>query len=402
MATSITTRLLFRTVVCAAVLMLASPSAAESRRSDDTARRVVAASRVDDTQAGRLGWNPDRLDDVLDYATGLSTDTLLMETGELAVATLGDPALRYNVHSIRKALLSSVIGQHMGSGEGEIALGATLAQLGIDDSPVPLTPLQRTATVEDLLRSRSGVNHAAAAEGGLTAEKTRMLGTQENVPGSKWAYNNWDYNVLTTIFERRTGLTVAAAFAAGIADPLGLQDFERGDVSYRSEPDLSQHPAAAFRMSGRDLARIGRLYLDGGTSNGTRVLEASWIARIEDTRSATGLGGLRAGHGLLWWLPAPETGLPEGSYMAWGLGNQTLFVIPAWDTVIVHQSDTTEFVKRYTAALAVGGEAESVLEDLVVGCLRRRNRDTPFCKEDRFIGRREFAGLVELIVAARK
>ena len=402
MTTSLTRRALYHALVAAVALLLPSSGAAESRRTDDAPRREVATSRLDDDASRRLGWRPDALDAVLDYARGLSTDTLLIRTGGTTVATLGDPSVRYTVHSVRKALLSTLVGQHMGAGGGSVPLGATLAELGIDDSPVPLTPLQRTATVDDLLRSRSGINHAAAAEAGLTSEKNRMLGAEENVPGSKWAYNNWDYNALTTIFEQRTGLTVAEAFATGVAEPLGLEDFAPGDVSYQTDPTLSQHPAAAFRMSGRDLARIGQLYLDGGMAEGRRVLDAAWIDRIASTRSETGLGGLRAGHGQLWWLPAAETGLPEGTYMAWGLGNQTLFVIPAWDTVIVHQSDMTAFLKRFMAALADGGDAEAVLEDLVVGCLRRRSRDDPFCVEDRFIGRREFAGLVEAIAAARR
>ena len=402
MTMSMTRRVLYHALVGTVALLLPGSLAAEGRRTDDAPRRDIVTSRLDDEASERLGWRPEGLDDVLAYAKGLSTDTLLIWTSGTTVATLGDPSVRYTVHSVRKALLSTVVGQHVGAGDGAIPLDATLADLGIDDSPIPLTPLQRTTTVEDLLRSRSGINHAAAAEAGLTSEKNRTLGTEENVPGSKWAYNNWDYNALTTVFEQRTGLTVAEAFATGIAAPLRLEDFEPGDVSYQSEPALSQHPAAAFRMSGRDLARIGQLYLDGGMAGGARVLDASWIARIESTRSDTGLGGLRAGHGQLWWLPAPETGFPRGTYMAWGLGNQTLFVIPAWDTVIVHQSDMTAFLKRFLAALADGGDAEEVLEDLVVGCLRRRNRDDPFCVEDRFIGRREFAGLVEAIVAARR
>ncbi|MDF1791536.1 MAG: serine hydrolase [Thalassobaculaceae bacterium] len=398
--------MILRILCCAlahgAVLVFPASAGAEGRRTDEAPGRAVSATRLDGSAVHKLGWHPDRLDEVLAYATGLSTDTLLVETGGRTVAILGDPTVRYTVHSIRKALLSTVVGQHVGDGERQIALGATLADLDIDDSPVPLTPLQRTATVEDLLRSRSGINHAAAAEAGLTSEKNRMLGTEENLPGSKWAYNNWDYNALTTIFEQRTGLTIAEAFATGIAGPLELKDFQPGDVSYDSEPALSQHPAAAFHMSGRDLARIGRLYLDGGKVGGTRVLDASWIDRIDSMRSETGLGGLRAGHSLLWWLPGPETGFPDGTYMAWGLGNQALFVIPAWDTVIVHQSDMTEFLKRFLTALSEGGEAEAVLEDLVVGCLRRRSRDDPFCVEDRFIGRREFDGLVERLVVARR
>jgi hypothetical protein len=50
---------------------------------------------------------------------------------------------------------------------------------------------------------------------------------------------------------------------------------------------------------------------------------------------------LRSGHGYLWWVPVDnksrEMGIPEGTYVASGFGNQRIVVIPYWDTVIVHQ-----------------------------------------------------------------
>ena len=61
-------------------------------------------------------------------------------------------------------LLGALVGQHLGSGPGQIDLDATLAQLGIDDRPHPLTALQQQATVLHLIKSVSGINHAAAGE----------------------------------------------------------------------------------------------------------------------------------------------------------------------------------------------------------------------------------------------
>ena len=335
------------------------------------------------------------------HAASLSTDALVIVTRGRTVASFGDPGRVHDVHSIRKALLSAVVGQHVGTGPGRISLAATLADLNIDESPRPLTAQQKTTTVRHLLKSVSGINRPAAAEGGLRAGKDRLLGKGENVPGTKWAYNNWDYNVLTTIFERRTGLTVATAFLNGIARPLGMRDFTEGAVSYRTEPEVSEHRAAAFRMSARDLARFGRLYLDKGRSGGKQVIPAAWIERIHEDMTPTGRDGLRWGHGYLWWVPGPDTGLPEGSFWAWGLGNQAVFVIPAWDTVIVHLADTAEFRKRFFPAVARGENPEEVLSRMIRNCRSRDNRASEYCIEHRFITRRDFKGLIARIVAAR-
>ena len=42
----------------------------------------------------------------------------------------------------------------------------------------------------------------------MQKDKDRRLGQAPNIPGTKWAYNNWDYNALTTIFMQETGLNV--------------------------------------------------------------------------------------------------------------------------------------------------------------------------------------------------
>lgn len=367
------------------------------------AARAIDVTRLGSAETNKLNWHPEGLDAVFAHAATLSTDSLMIVTDGQIVGAFGDLSQSYNVHSIRKAFLSAVVGQHVGIGADQIQLEATLRQLSIDDAPKPLTDMQKSATVDHLLGSRSGINHPAAAEGGLTAEKNLRLGLGDNQPGEIWAYNNWDYNTLTTIFEERTGLTVGRAFQIGIASPSGMNDFGLDAVYYLSDRERSQHRSAGFRMSARDLAVFGQIYLDRGRTGTDQILPASWIERIPNRYSQTGRDDLRWGHGDLWWIPDPESGLPEGTYWAWGLGNQALFVIPAWDTVVVVQSDTTEFLKRFIP-MTVGGEmgAEAALKDIIQSCFEQNNKTSEFCVEHRFTNRREFAKLISLIQKAHK
>lgn len=370
---------------------------------NSTLSQASEVSLIDAPSSDRLGWDPNRLKRVFAHAKTLSTDSFVIVTDGQTVGAFGDLSQLYNVHSIRKSLLSALVGQHVGLGPGQIRLDATLRHLSIDDTPGPLTKLQRQATVEHLLRSSSGINHPAAAEAGLTAEKDRRLGTDARVPGTIWAYNNWDYNALTTVFERRSGKGVAEAFQSGIADPAGMKDFRPDAVSYISEPMRSQHNAAAFRLSARDLVLFGEIYLNKGRINNRQVVPSSWIERIAANPARTGRSDLRWGHNDLWWLPGPATGLPDGSFWAWGLGNQALFVIPAWKSVIVVQSDTTEFLKRFALLKERDSRPpEAVLEDLILSCLEPPERDSAYCVEHRFTTRREFERLFALIVEARK
>lgn len=374
-----------------------------SRAESPFPSRSLEVARLSAAETEGLGWDPDGLDAVFAHAGGLSSDVLMIVTEGRVVGAFGDTGKRYPVHSIRKALLSALVGQHIGAGPRQIPLDGTLEALGIDDSPGPLTPLQRQATVLHLLKNLSGINRPAAAEAGLTAEKTHRLGNRENEPGTVWAYNNWDHNALTTVFETRTGLSVADAFQAGLAEPLGLRDHTADAVSYSQEPELSRHRAASFQMSGRDLARFGELYLNEGVIGGRRLLPADWTARITTDFVETGETGLTQGHGYLWWVPGPETGLPERSFWAFGLGHQGLFVIPEWRTVVVHQAEMAAFLKRFFELTKDEGvPAEAAIERLALSCLKPDQRQSPFCIEHRFVLRREFNELISLIAAARR
>lgn len=363
--------------------------------------RTIDVARLAPAETKNLGWNPDGLNAAFAHAASLSTDTLMIVTNGQVVAVFGDLSRPYDVHSIRKSLLSTLIGHHMASDESPLPLDATLLTLGIDDAPIPLTALQRQATVRHLLMSKSGINHPAAASGSLQAEIDKRLGHEENEPGTIWAYNNWDYNALTTVFENATSTRIADAFDVGIAKPTGLQDFERSAVSYFSDTTRSAHKAAMFKMSARDLARIGQLFLDGGRAGDQQLLAEDWASRPTEEFTETGIAGLRWGHGYLWWIPGPGTGLPAGTFWAWGLGNQALIVIPAWDTVVVHQSDTAEFLKRFLPLIQqIGMTGEAALEELLLSCRKPDARASEYCTEHRFISRREFAELISLIAAA--
>ena len=78
------------------------------------------------------------------------------------VTQWGETSRSFNVHSIRKSLLSALYG--IAVAKGEINLYATLGQLGIDDNEPSLTLEEKQARVIDLLKARSGIYHAALYE----------------------------------------------------------------------------------------------------------------------------------------------------------------------------------------------------------------------------------------------
>jgi hypothetical protein len=331
-------------------------------------------------------WDNQILDEAFQLACNLGTSTFVIVTNGKIVKSLGELDKPLRVHSVRKALLSALVGQHLGKGPNQIDLDSTLAELNINDKPNPLTPMQQQAKVLHLIKSTSGINHLAAAEGGLMqTEKDKRLGHKPNLPGSVWAYNNWDYNALTTIFEQETGMTVYEAFKTGIAEPIGMQDFKKNSVSYEYERKLSKHPKAGFKMSARDLTRFGQLYLNEGEWKGRQIIPAAWIKRITRDYTVTGEKNPRSAHGYLWWVPVDQQsrglGIPEGSFWASGFCKQMVWVIPAWDSVIVHQFDTRPLM---ACALNLIEEGGYTFKDAIIyinSCKNAERSTSGFCKK---------------------
>jgi CubicO group peptidase (beta-lactamase class C family) len=258
----------------------------------------------------------------------------------VVVAEWGDVAIKTNLHSIRKSFLSALIG--IAVDQHKIDLGATMGDLGIDDNAPSLTAEEKTATVGDLLKARSGIYHAALYETLGMAKRRPARGSHP--PGTFWYYNNWDFNTLGAIYERATGERIFTALQGKIAQPIGMQDYQPGDGEY-FRGAASDHPAYPIRMSARDLARFALLYLHDGRWNGRQIVPSAWVHDSTQSYSqAFPQEGPGFGYGYLWWIGfpssiggAPTVSVPPGTFAAMGAEGQYAFVIPAYDLVIVHR-----------------------------------------------------------------
>ena len=224
---------------------------------------------------------------------------------------------------------------------GEIDLDSTLAGLAIDER-TPLTSAELSATIRQVISARSGV-YLPAAYG--ASQDRRRPNRGSHSPGTHWFYNNWDFNVAGIVYERATHEDLFRSFDRRLAKPLGMEDWELGDGFRVFEPTKSRHPAHTFRISTRDLARFGQLYLQKGRWAGRQILPAGWV--VESTRPHTDDGD-GTGYGYMWWTYQAGSAFTakypmlgkHTFYRALGTGEQGLWVIPGADLVVVHRADT--------------------------------------------------------------
>ncbi len=276
-----------------------------------------------------LGWSKEKLEALIPLLEKWHSSAMMIVTGGRIAYQWQRTASNIYSHSVRKSMISALYGIY--AAEGKIDLSKTIGELGIT-ARLPLTETEKQATVSDLLKARSGIYIPAAAESASMSASRPKRGS--HAPGTFWYYNNWDFNVLGTIFRQETGEDIYEAFGERIARPIGMQDYSASWQEYSYQLDLSPHPGYLFLISARDLARFGQLFLQKGQWEGKQVLPEGWVEESTRTHSDTGRRG--TGYGYMWWtITGNKHGMKGGDYFASGFGGQKLFVLPRLNSVVV-------------------------------------------------------------------
>lgn len=269
-----------------------------------------------------------------------------------------DSAVR--MQSVRKALMNALIGRAVA--EGRLSLSNTMEDLAIDDDP-PLTSEEKRATVRDCLMARSGIYHKAAYEPiGLD---TRRPSRGSHPPGEYWFYNNWDFNVLSTILRQAVGEDVFSTFDSWFARPMLMQEFDAARCTDFAEAGTI-HTAYVFVMSARDLARLGLLYLRGGRWINHQLLPEQWItdSLSPHSKAAHGYEDYATAFGLMWWVVRPELLGGHRCYAGLGGSGHGVFILPDFDTVIVHRNLDEATVPNWPDILPMLARTANLCESL--------------------------------------
>lgn len=333
-------------------------------------------------------WDFDKLDEVKNrylsktYWDGGDDESNLMVIykGQV-VLTAGDVAERNQVNSVRKSFYSALYGTYVAS--GAISLDETVESLNIQEKPPFLSPVQRTATIGDLLRSRSGVAHCAAYSPSSIANLIPPVFRYP--PDQFWFYNNWDFNTSAVVIEEKLHRTFYDLLLKDIAKPIGMEDYcDQTNVDYPEWPvctnsthvswkECSIMPAYTLEMSTRDMARFGLLFLADGRWGDQQVIPESWVDITTCTHTVAAdtdgpsqdpgdmcaspapsknLAALTkqinmdkwiGGYGMLWWTVSKEMAPTYGPnmYCALGSNNNSILVLPDHDLVVAMQLKTS-------------------------------------------------------------
>jgi len=291
--------------------------------------------------AAKEGWSNDSINKLKGFIIDSTNATgmVVIQSGKI-LFDYGDIKETSYIASCRKSILSMLYGPFVRS--GKINLTNTLEELHLDDVG-GLLPIEKKATIKDLLTARSGVYHPASNEGDASAMAPKRGSVQ---PGSFWLYNNWDFNAAGYILEQKTGKTIYELIDSILAKPLQMQDWNIKEQRKTGDTTRSKYPAYHMWFSTRDMARIGYLMLSNGQWKNQQIIPADWVKtttsiittykKAAEEKTAY----FHFGYGYLWWIwDTPyNSDAYEGAYSATGAFGQFITVFPKLDLVVAFKT----------------------------------------------------------------
>jgi CubicO group peptidase (beta-lactamase class C family) len=160
-------------------------------------------------------------------------------------------------------------------------------------------------------------------------------------PGTRWAYKDSDTQLLGWVLERATGKSLAAQLEENVWRKIGTEHQASWDLDH---PGGFENAASGLNATARDFARFGRLYLQNGMWNGTRVLPEAWVREsttLDSTRSEPEVPTWwQMQHQHLWWIPS-QNWAHERDFLADGSHGQRIYVNRRLNTIIVQLADVS-------------------------------------------------------------
>ncbi|MEM8753188.1 MAG: serine hydrolase, partial [Pseudomonadota bacterium] len=189
-------------------------------------------------------------------------------------------------------------------------------------------PARAAITVEDALTMRMGVewdetlpysdprNSEIAMENAEDRYRFALSRPIVEEPGTVWRYNGGATALIGRLIELGAGEPLDVFAERVLFKPLAIERFE-----WVKGADGTASAASGLRLRIGDMAKIGRMIVEGGVWEGRRVVSESWIEAMLTPRTMSE-GTLR--YGYFWWL-APGDGAPVWS-AGFGNGGQRLSI----------------------------------------------------------------------------
>ena len=287
--------------------------------------------------------------------------------GRELVAYYGEnsgPDVAHNAYSVTKSVMSMLVG--VAIGEGLIgSVDQTVAELLPAHVPT-MAPGVGAVTLGQLLTMTGGVTAEAAVDVDLN-------GTDESSPrytadadwtavtlatplvqpaGTGFLYSNLGSHLLSAILVQATGRPVLDYAREKLFHPLGIStepadqpahpgvDLQAYDSTpgfgWSTDPQGLNLGMSDLKLTGPDMIKLGRLYLQEGQWEGRQLVPVAWVRESTSTQVANEDRAVYGyPYGYLWWLPRTDD---HPGFAALGWAGQLIQVIPDLNLVVAVSS----------------------------------------------------------------
>jgi len=348
-------------------LLLAVSLACGAQRSGDTAisapPTTVATSAVPRAELGT------GIDEYIAHGSVSLQNiraVLVSQGGELLVERYyhSDAAEYAEIRSVTKSVISTLVG--IALSEGDLKnLDQTLGEL-LPQHRSAMSESSAGTTLRQLLTMTAGWTTDYDPDPIKPQLVKRVLRAGPDGDPGTFAYSDIGPHLVSAVLAQATGMSTLAYARRELFGPLGIDSrpaFEgpiadvdkpyvvnKNSFRWLRDPDGVHAGPCCMALTGRDMIKIGELWLNGGVWHGRRIVDADYITQAP-TNQVPELEGKIRGYGYLWWVTPLAT---HDAYSATGSYGQLITVVPDLRAVIVissRASDTPPSIEDHLAMM---------------------------------------------------
>ena len=239
---------------------------------------------------------------------------MVSQHGEQIAKHNWDDDCRRNIYSASKSFTSAAVG--IAIREGLLSLDERLIDAFPKDLPARISDNLARATVRDLLTMQLGQPEAALMGGQrpfLSQDdwvKWSLALPFEDVPGTRFVYNNVGPYLAGVLLQRRAGCDLVSYLTPRLFAPLGLRR-----PTWEVDPLGYTFGAGGLFLNLPELHRLGLLYLQDGLWNGKQLIPREWVRGSGSKQAENGAFG----YGYLFWLGEKNSFRADGKYCQWSI-----------------------------------------------------------------------------------
>ena len=334
-------------VLVVSMLVLAIPTDAQTDRPVAVWPTEGWATSTPEAQ----GMDSAALEDVYDHVrdSGASIRSLLVVRHGYLVAEEYFTPILYDVNdthilfSVTKSVVSCLIGIAIDQGLIR-GVGDTVLSYFPEYSGGITDPQKQNIRLQHLLTLTSGLewDEKTFPYSDSRNSETQMIATSDwmrfvlerplrDEPGTTWVYNTGSVHLLSGIIRRASGVHADEFAETHLFRPLGID-------TYEWNKDPQGHPCTGgtlqgLRLTARDVAKFGYLFLDEGKWDDVQVVPKTWVEESTRRRIAVTDG---RGCGYLWFTGSIRVnGRDIDHFFAAGYGGQSVHIVPELNLMVV-------------------------------------------------------------------